>query len=97
MIGPHPRQMLLGDKVPVQDCPVEVGEPRMIPEEHHNLLVTCHLGPVQRAALAETIADRATIVFLDELDATSRLAALSSATVLLAHNTAQELRGNEFE
>ena len=69
----------------------------MIPEEHHNLLVTCRLGPVQKAALAETISDRATIVFLNELDATSRRAALSSATVLLAHNTAEELRGNEFE
>jgi len=69
----------------------------MMPEEHHNLLVTCRLGPVQKAALAETISDRATIVFLNELDATSRRAALSSATVLLAHNTAEELRGNEFE
>ena len=69
----------------------------MIPEEHHNLLVTCHLGPAQRAALAETVSDRATIVFLDQLDATSRRAALSSATVLLAHNTAKELRGDEFE
>jgi phosphoglycerate dehydrogenase-like enzyme len=69
----------------------------MIPQEHHNLLVTCHLTPIQKAALAETISDRATIVFLDELDATSRRAALSSATVLLAHNTAQELRENEFE
>ena len=69
----------------------------MIPEEHHTLLVTCHLGPAQRAALAETISDRATLVFLDELDATSRRGALSSATVLLAHNTAKELRGDEFE
>ena len=69
----------------------------MIPEERHNLLVTCRLGPAQKAALAETIADRAAIVFLDELEATSRRAALSSATVLLAHNTAQELRESEFE
>ena len=42
----------------------------MIPQEHHNLLVTCHLTPIQKAALAETISDRATIVFLNELDAT---------------------------
>lgn len=69
----------------------------MIPEKHHTLLVTCRLGPVQKAALAETISDRAAIVFLDELDATSRRAALSSATVLLAHNTAKELRGSELE
>jgi phosphoglycerate dehydrogenase-like enzyme len=66
-------------------------------EEHPSLLVTCHLGPLQKAALAETIADRATIVFLDELDAPSRRAALSSATVLLANNTAKELRENELE
>lgn len=69
----------------------------MIAEEHHSLLVTCHLGPAQKAALAETIADRAAVVFLDELDAASRRAALSSATVLLAHNTAKELREDEFE
>ena len=41
----------------------------MIAEEHQSLLVTCHLGQAQKAALAETITDRATIVFLDELDA----------------------------
>ena len=69
----------------------------MIAEEHQSLLVTCHLGPAQKAALAETISDRATLVFLDELDATSRRGALSSATVLLAHNTAKELRRDEFE
>lgn len=63
----------------------------------HSLLVTCHLRPLQKAALAETISDRATIVFLDELDAASRGAALSSATVLLASNTAKELREDEFE
>jgi phosphoglycerate dehydrogenase-like enzyme len=70
----------------------------MMPKEHHNLLlVMCHLGPAQKAALAETISDRASIVFLNELDAASRRAALSSATVLLAHNTAEELREDEFE
>ena len=69
----------------------------MIPQEHPNLLVTCHLGPLQKAALAETIADRAVIVFLEELDAPSRRAALSRATVLLSHNTAKELREHEFE
>jgi phosphoglycerate dehydrogenase-like enzyme len=69
----------------------------MVSNEHPNLLVTCHLQPVQKAALSETILDRATILFLDELDATSRRAALSSATVLLAHNTAEELQDNEFE
>jgi hypothetical protein len=36
----------------------------MVSNERLNLLVTCHLQPVQKAALAETILDRATILFV---------------------------------
>ena len=69
----------------------------MISNEHSILLVTCNLSSAQKSALTETISDRASIVFLNDLDAASRRAALSSATVLLAHNTAEELQEDEFE
>ena len=68
----------------------------MISDEQPTLVVTCKLSPVYRRVVVETISDRARIIFLDELEpAAARRAALSSATVLLAHNTAKELRADE--
>ena len=70
----------------------------MISNEQSTLVVTCKLSPAYRLALAETISDRAQIIFLDELDQTAaRRAALSSATVLLAHNTVEELHADEID
>ena len=68
----------------------------MISDEQPTLVVTCKLSPVYRRVVVETISDRARIIFLDELEqAAARRVALSSATVLLAHNTAKELRADE--
>ena len=65
-------------------------------ERTADVVVTCKLSSAYRLAVAETIADRARIIFLDELDQpAARRAALSSATVLLAHNTVKELRADE--
>lgn len=70
----------------------------MVSHPPPTLLVTARLGPRYREILAETIAGRARIVFLDEAeDAAARRAALASATVLLAHNTAKELQADEPE
>jgi phosphoglycerate dehydrogenase-like enzyme len=68
----------------------------MISNEQPTLVVTCKLSPIYRLVVVETISDRARIIFLDELEqAAERRAALSSATVLLAHNTAKELHACE--
>jgi phosphoglycerate dehydrogenase-like enzyme len=68
----------------------------MISDEQPTLVVTCKLSPVYKRVVVETISDRARIIFLDELEqAAARKVALSSATVLLAHNTAKELRADE--
>jgi glycerate dehydrogenase len=78
--------------------PQILGQYMMISNEQPTLVVTCKLGPVYRLALAETISDRARIIFLDELEQpAARRAALSSATVLLAHNTAEDLRADETD
>ena len=70
----------------------------MVPDERPTLVITCKLSPVQRVAVAEAVSNRARIVFLDEVgQPAARRAALSSATVLLAHNTAEELRADEVE
>jgi phosphoglycerate dehydrogenase-like enzyme len=67
-------------------------------KEQPMLVVTCRLSSAYRQALAETIADRARIVFLDELDQpAARRAALSSATVLLSHNAVKELHADEID
>ena len=66
--------------------------------EQRTLLVTCKLGAAYRRVVAETIADRARIVFLDELDQpAARRTALSSATVLLSHNAVKELHADEID
>ena len=70
----------------------------MISNQQSTLVVTCKLSPAYRLAVAETVSDRAQIIFLDELDQTAaRRAALSSATVLLAHNTVEELHADEID
>lgn len=70
----------------------------MLPNEQPMLLVTCKLGPVQRQVVTETVSNHARIIFLNELERpAARRAALSSATVLLAHNTARELHADEIE
>jgi phosphoglycerate dehydrogenase-like enzyme len=70
----------------------------MISKEKPTLVVTCKLTPAHRLAVAETISDRAQIIFLDELDRpAARRAALSSATVLLAHNPIKELHADEMD
>jgi glycerate dehydrogenase len=70
----------------------------MISNEQPTLVVTCKLSSAYRLAVAETVSDRARIIFLDELDQPlARRAALSSATVLLAHNTIKELHADEMD
>ena len=70
----------------------------MISNEHSTLVVTCKLKPAYRLAVTETIADRARIVFLDDLDQpAARRAALSTATVLLTNNPFKELHAVEME
>jgi len=69
----------------------------MIANEQPALVVTCKLSPLYRRTLAETVSDRARIIFLDELEQPeARRAALSSATVLLAHNPVKELSADEI-
>jgi glycerate dehydrogenase len=70
----------------------------MISNEQPTLVVTCKLSPVYRQAVAETVSNRARVVFLDELEQpAARRAALSSATVLLAHNPLKELHADEMD
>ena len=70
----------------------------MISNGQPTLVVTCKLSSAYRLAVAETIADRARIIFLDELDQpAARRAALSSATALLAHNPVKELHADEMD
>ena len=70
----------------------------MTSNEQPTLVITCKLGPVYRKAVAETVSDWARIVLLDELEQPAeRRAALSSATVLLAHNPVKELRADEID
>ena len=65
--------------------------------EQPTLVVTCKLSPAYRATVAETVAERARIVFLDELaQSDARRTALSSATVLLSHNPVKELDADEI-
>ena len=70
----------------------------MISNGQPTLVVTCKLSSAYRLAVAETIADRARIIFLDELEQpAARRAALSSATALLAHNPIKELHADEMD
>ena len=69
----------------------------MISNPQPTLVVTCKLSTAYRLAVAETVLDRARIVYLDELkQPAARRAALSSATVLLAHNPIKDLRADEI-
>lgn len=69
----------------------------MSSNEQPTLVVTCKLSPAYRAVIAETVAERARIVFLDELEQPdARRTALSSATVLLSHNPVKELHADEI-
>jgi glycerate dehydrogenase len=75
-----------------------IGAYTMVANEQPTLVITCKVSRAQKLALAETISATARIVFLNELqEPAARRAALSSATVLLAHNTAEELHGDEVE
>ncbi len=58
------------------------------------LVIGFPLDPSQRALVSEA-AGEAEIVYLADLDPPARQAALRSATVLLARNTARELHANE--
>lgn len=70
----------------------------MVLNEQPTLVVTCKLAAAYRRVVADAISDRARIVYLDELDQpAARRAALSSATVLLAHNTSKELHAVEMD
>jgi len=70
----------------------------MVVNEPLTLVITYKASPAQKLAVAEILAGKARIVSLDELrEPAARRAALSSATVLLAHNTAKELRADEIE
>lgn len=59
------------------------------------LLVTYEASPPARAVIEKTIGDAAAVVYLADLDAADRPAALADATTLLARNTAQDLRPGE--
>ncbi len=65
--------------------------------EQPTLVVTCKLSPAYRLAVAETVAERARIVFLDEQPSAARRVALASATVLLAHDPVKELDADEMD
>lgn len=61
-----------------------------------SLLVTFELAPAQRPLVAEIVGALAEPVYLADLAAEERHAALACATVLLARNTARELRPGEL-
>ena len=70
----------------------------MVANTQPTLVITCKVSPAQKLAVSEIISDKACIVPLNELqEPAARRAALSSATVLLAHNTAEELQPEEIE
>jgi phosphoglycerate dehydrogenase-like enzyme len=70
----------------------------MVSNEQPTLVVTCRLSSAYRLAVAETVSDRARIVFLDDLkEPSARHAALSSATALLANNAVKELQADEMD
>jgi len=70
----------------------------MVANEQPTLVIICKTSHAQKLAVAEIISSKARIVSLDEAqEPAARRAALSSATVLLAHNTAEELHADEFE
>ena len=59
------------------------------------LVVTYPMNPGDRAVLVDALAGAADPIYLADLDDAGRAAALRDATVLLARNTAKELRGEE--
>ncbi len=59
------------------------------------IVVTYPMNPGDRAVLVDALAGSAEPVYLADLDDAGRAAALRDATVLLARNTAKELRGEE--
>ncbi len=59
------------------------------------LVVTYPMNPGDRAVLVDALAGAAEPVYLADLDDSGRAAALRDATILLARNTAKELRGEE--
>jgi len=61
----------------------------------NTLVVTYAMNPADRAVLADALGGVAQPVYLVDLDETDRAAALRDATVLLARNTAKELRADE--
>ena len=59
------------------------------------IVVTYPMNPGDRAVLVDALAGSAEPVYLADLDDAGRAAALRDATVLLARNTAKELRPHE--
>ena len=59
------------------------------------LVVTYPMNPGDRAVLVDALAGAADPIYLADLDDAGRAEALRDATVLLARNTAKELRGEE--
>jgi glycerate dehydrogenase len=60
-----------------------------------SLVVTYPMNPGDRAVLADALGGAAEPIYLADLDDAGRAAVLRDATVLLARNTAKELRGEE--
>ena len=60
-----------------------------------SLVITFDLEPKGRAVVADALAGAADAIYLTDLDDQARAAALRAATVLLARNTAKELRPHE--
>ncbi len=62
-----------------------------------HLLVLLEADAATRAVIAETIGDAARITYLGDLGDNARADALATATVVMARNTAQELRAGEAD
>ena len=60
-----------------------------------SLAIAFSLDPSRRAVVQEMLGETADAAYLKELDPTARAAALRAAAVLLAWNTAKDLRPNE--
>lgn len=61
------------------------------------IVVTFNVRPPERAAIADAAGDDTRIVYLTDLDDAERLAALRSASALLARDTGKDLRPGEID
>jgi hypothetical protein len=62
-----------------------------------SLAIAFRLDTQQRAIVSDALADMAKAVYLVDLDEAGRQSALRNATVLLAVNTAKDLRSGEAD